>query len=214
MDPDVAKALARWPNVPAAYGWLSLTARGQWRFHAEGLAAQGGPGDQITNDRITAFIDRNYDRDARGNWFFQNGPQRAYVRLDVAPFVMRYDSTNDALVTHTGARCGAVSHWWLDETGRLYASTEIGPCAVDDRDLMTMMDDMRLDSPPPSSAQSVLELLDTLLQLKPDESMRVTHRLAAPAVPITRIKADDLETTLAFVRCPLPSPSGGEPSAR
>ncbi|MGB3277244.1 MAG: DUF2946 family protein, partial [Castellaniella sp.] len=30
MDDQVLAAMARWPNVPAVHGWLSLTARGQW----------------------------------------------------------------------------------------------------------------------------------------------------------------------------------------
>ena len=148
MDPDVVKSLARWPNVPAAYGWLSLTPRGLWRFHAEGRAAEGAAGDQISNERITAFINRNFEHDAQGNWFFQNGPQRAYVRIDAAPLVLRYSTDNNALVTHTGHPCGAVSHWWLDETGRLFATTDGGPCVVDDRELMRVLDDLSVASEP------------------------------------------------------------------
>ncbi|WZB62090.1 DUF2946 family protein [Achromobacter xylosoxidans] len=49
-------AIARWPDVPAAYGWLSLDARGRWRFHPQGLSAQGGPGESITNPQILDFI--------------------------------------------------------------------------------------------------------------------------------------------------------------
>ena len=33
MDPSVLNALERWPEVPAVYGWLSLSARGDWRLH-------------------------------------------------------------------------------------------------------------------------------------------------------------------------------------
>ena len=28
MDESVIRALAKWPNVPAVYGWLSLSRRG------------------------------------------------------------------------------------------------------------------------------------------------------------------------------------------
>jgi hypothetical protein len=31
------------------------------------------------------FIQRNYDHDAQGQWFFQNGPQRVYVELEATP---------------------------------------------------------------------------------------------------------------------------------
>ena len=30
MDDIVKQAMAKWPNVPACYGWLALDARGQW----------------------------------------------------------------------------------------------------------------------------------------------------------------------------------------
>ena len=85
MDQSVKDAIARWPDVPAAHGWLSLDARGRWRFHPQGLSAQGGPGESITNPQILDFIGRNYAHDDAGRWFFQNGPQRVYLRLDAAP---------------------------------------------------------------------------------------------------------------------------------
>ena len=71
MDADVLAAIARWPNVPAVYGWLSLTARGEWRLR----------GERIENAAIRAFFDRNYAGDAQGCWYVQNGPQRVYVAL-------------------------------------------------------------------------------------------------------------------------------------
>ena len=73
MDQSVKDAIARWPDVPAAHGWLSLDARGRWRFHPQGLSAQGGPGESITNPQILDFIGRNYAHDDAGRWFFQNG---------------------------------------------------------------------------------------------------------------------------------------------
>lgn len=85
MDDDVKAALVRWPNVPAVAGWLSLDGRGRWHLHPQGDAAEGGPGESITNTQILAFIERNYEHDDQGRWFFQNGPQRVYVRIDAAP---------------------------------------------------------------------------------------------------------------------------------
>ena len=44
MDDAVRQALARWPDVPDCFGWLSLSRRGEWQLpdgpirHA-GLAA-------------------------------------------------------------------------------------------------------------------------------------------------------------------------------
>src|SRR3546814_2832342 len=89
MDSSVKAALAKWPDVPAVYGWLSLDERGRWRLHPQGDAAHGGPGESIDNTQIQAFIGRNYASDSQGRWYFQNGPQRVYVRLDAAPCLLR-----------------------------------------------------------------------------------------------------------------------------
>src|SRR5258708_3980656 len=34
MDELVARSLAKWPNVPAVYGWLALDRRGEHRIDA------------------------------------------------------------------------------------------------------------------------------------------------------------------------------------
>lgn len=140
MDQSVKDAIARWPNVPAVYGWLSLDSRGRWRLHPQGQAAQGGPGESITNTQILDFINRNYEHDEAGRWYFQNGPQRVFVRLDGAPFVLRLNDDNVGLRTHTDEPVQTVSHWWLDEAGQLYATTPAGAGIVLDRDLPALLD--------------------------------------------------------------------------
>src|SRR3546814_3203944 len=110
--------MARWPNVPDVFGWLSLSERGQWRLHPQGDALQPaqadpsrqppkagpgpksapGAGEKIGSPAITAFIDRNYTCDAHGRWYFQNGPQRVFVRLDAAPYILRTTGPDLALV--------------------------------------------------------------------------------------------------------------------
>ncbi|GGY27453.1 DUF2946 family protein [Paludibacterium paludis] len=77
MDEIVLKAMAKWPNTPAVYGWLRLDARGQWWIREERLG----------NPAMTDFFHRNYGRDSAGRFYVQNGPQRVYVSLDVAPYV-------------------------------------------------------------------------------------------------------------------------------
>ncbi len=128
MDPQVLAAIARWPNVPAVFGWLSLTGRGEWRLR----------GERIQNAAIRAFIARNYASDAQGRWFFQNGPQRVYVALDVAPWIYRVDPLG-AVTTHTAraaARCEGAA---LLDDGRLLLVTDLGPGVIDDRDTATML---------------------------------------------------------------------------
>ena len=43
MDEDVLRAMTRWPDVPAVYGWLSLDRRGRWLIRGETLGPLGDP---------------------------------------------------------------------------------------------------------------------------------------------------------------------------
>ena len=128
MDEIVVRGMAKWPNVPAVYGWLSLDRRGNWLIK----------GERIPNPLVTEFIGRNYERDARGCWFFQNGPQRVFVNLDYAPFVFRIvspDGKQLALESHNGTPVSTVSGAWMDESGVLLLETDLGAGCVHDRDL-------------------------------------------------------------------------------
>lgn len=138
MDQSVLDALKRWPNVPAVYGWLSLTARGEWKLHPLGDAQSMGPGQGITNTQILGFINRNYAAQADGAWFFQNGPQRVYVRLDAAPLILHIHPHSQSITTHNGHTVRQIKHWYCDENGHLYAQTDCGPGRIDDRDLQIL----------------------------------------------------------------------------
>lgn len=153
MDQAVLDALQRWPDVPAAYGWLSLDKRGRWRLHPQGEA------ESITNPQILAFIDRNYAGNAAGQWFFQNGPQRVYAMLEGAPYILRLDEQAQALITHNGLPVAAVQAWWLDDTGQLWAQTPHGPGLLDDRDLAAVL--ARLTG---NDGRALLETPETLMQ--------------------------------------------------
>src|SRR5215217_3371689 len=106
MDDIVKQGMAKWPNVPAVYGWLSLDRRGNWLIKAE----------RIGNAALREFIGRNYEPDANGRWYFQNGPQRVYVALAYTPLVVRYEA--DALVDHCG-RPFTPREMFLDDEGLL-----------------------------------------------------------------------------------------------
>ena len=41
MDDSVIRAMTRWPNVPAVYGWLGLDRRGCWRLRGERITHGG-----------------------------------------------------------------------------------------------------------------------------------------------------------------------------
>lgn len=139
MDDTVLESIKRWPDVPAVYGWLSLNARGQWRLHPDGKACNGGAGEPISNGHILAFINRNYGNDAQGRWFFQNGPQRVYVRLDAAPWVLFANDAQHLMSTHTGSPVNRIDQGWIDTQGQVFLQTEHGVGMVVDRDLPRLL---------------------------------------------------------------------------
>jgi hypothetical protein len=128
MDDIVKKALAKWPNVPDCYGWLGLDARGDWYMRDDAVQAAGdfvkSKGSKLQHEKLIEFIGRNYDENADGLWFFQNGPQRVYVELEVAPWVWRLQPDGE-LFSHT-LRAALYQSSWLDETGWLYLKTDLG----------------------------------------------------------------------------------------
>jgi len=128
MDEIVLQAMAKWPNVPAVYGWLALDRRGNWLIKRE----------TISNETLNAYISRNYQHDDTGRWFFQNGPQRVFVDLDYTPFVYRAINAPKqplALITHTGAAVHAVQEAHIDEQGAVLLQTDFGIGIVHDQDL-------------------------------------------------------------------------------
>ena len=132
MDDIVKQALIKWPNVPDCYGWLGLDARGNWfmrddRVQAEGPFAGGSPqskGSQLKHEKLIDFIQRNYEPDAQGQWFFQNGPQRGYVELEATPLIWRVDG--DGAIHDRRGTVAQVQHCLLDENGRVYLETDRG----------------------------------------------------------------------------------------
>jgi hypothetical protein len=133
MDDIVKAALKKWPNVPHCYGWLALDARGDWYLRDEPTQAAGPfphiKGSRIEHAKLKEFIHRNYDRDERGAWFFQNGPQRVYVQLEAAPLILgvqRHDDGRFEVTTHTGDVVSEVGPSWVDEHGRLFLQTPKG----------------------------------------------------------------------------------------
>ncbi len=126
MDDIVLRGMAKWPNVPEVYGWLALDRRGNWLLK----------GEPISRPTVNAFIGRNYEHDARGRWFFQNGPQRVFVALGYTPHVYRItDRGSPALESHTGRPVASLKDAWIDEEGSVLLLTDLGPGLVHDHDL-------------------------------------------------------------------------------
>ncbi|TDN68555.1 DUF2946 family protein [Paraburkholderia sp. BL10I2N1] len=140
MDEIVKQALAKWPNVPHCTGWLLLDRRGAWRMRDEAAQARGASGEPIRHEALLGFINRNYECDARGQWFFQNGPQRVYVELAYTPWIVRLTVAADgalALTDQAGETFEPAAALIDDEGGILFtdASNPSRVAVLHDHDL-------------------------------------------------------------------------------
>lgn len=132
MDDIVRQAMAKWPDVPDCYGWLGLDSRGQWwmrddQVQALGAFQSGQPGVKgslLRHEKLLDFIQRNYEVDAQGQWYFQNGPQRVYVELEITPHIWRIE-IDFSVMTHSGVMVG-VNKILMDENGWVYLDTTLG----------------------------------------------------------------------------------------
>jgi hypothetical protein len=127
MDDIVARSLAKWPDVPAVYGWLALDRRGNWLIK----------GSRIGNAALRDFIGRNYQPDEEGRWYFQNGPQRVYVGLAYTPLVVHYEG--DQLVDQR-SRPFRPEAALEDDEGSVLLQGEGTVALLDDRDLVRFAD--------------------------------------------------------------------------
>ena len=137
MDDIVRQALAKWPNVPHCYGWLGLDARGNWYLRDDRTQAMGpfptAKGSLLRHEKLIDFIQRNYEHDERGQWFFQNGPQRVYVELEAAPWVWRVGE-DFSVRSHAGDPVEPLA-CLVDEEGLLYLVTPLGLGLVHTQDM-------------------------------------------------------------------------------
>lgn len=133
--------MARWPNVPAMFGWLRLDRRGKWYLIDRGKPGfdehHDALGSSITSPSIVDFIERNYQADVQGRWFWQNGPQRVFVDLDLAPLIFRVfeNPTAQSMVTHCGDVVSSIQAIANTPSGELWLQTNLGPGVIHDLDL-------------------------------------------------------------------------------
>lgn len=190
----VIRGMAKWPNVPAVYGWLALDRRGLWAIK------QGAGFERITHPNAIAFIDRNYLHDERGRWYFQNGPQRVYVNLDYAPFVYRIAGAHPlAFETHTGLACANLQSVWMDEEGNLLLVTEHGPGLLADRDLPQALEALCYADGHALDEERLLALVE-----QTDDASGVYFNTGTASVPLALIRAANAPSRLAYVREPQP----------
>ncbi|MEJ8799991.1 DUF2946 family protein [Trinickia caryophylli] len=190
MDDIVKAALAKWPNVPHCRGWLLLDRRGQWRMRDEGVQLRGELGTPVRHAALIGFINRNYERDETGQWFFQNGPQRVYVELAYTPWIVRLSVHDEPrypahlfLTDHTGSPFEPAMAF-VDETGAVLFADTSQPARLallHDHDLGLFADHATLDDDGQSGC----------LQWRPDRSL-----------PVESASSTELPALFAFVQSP------------
>ncbi len=199
MDEIVKQGMAKWPNVPAVFGWLSLDRRGNWLIK----------GERISNTIVAEFIGRNYERDESGRWFFQNGPQRVFISLDYTPFVIHLPwnatpGTPPDMQTHTRQAVTRVDGAWIDDTGVVLVETEHGPGLVDDRDLEQLLacfTDARGGSLSDDTIGASIE------QLQKGLTADLMFKFRGNVVPVAPITAANVPARFGFVQRPV-QPAG------
>lgn len=159
MDEIVKAALQKWPNVPHCYAWLALDARGAWRMRDERSQALDLPGDKIRNVTLTGFINRNYQHDEQGRWYFQNGPQRVYVDLAVTPYIA-HTSSEHGFILHTGVPLTGIEKVFLSSEGKLFFISGEILAQLDDRDLAECLRQMQIEGEPATDQEMMAWLED------------------------------------------------------
>jgi hypothetical protein len=194
MDEIVIRSMLKWPDVPSVYGWLALDRRGDWL-----IKTAGGRFDRVANAAVIEFIGRNYQKDAEGRWYFQNGPQRVFVALHYTPWVYRLDDAGRALVTQTRLAPRGFRAGWLDETGALLLESDLGIGVVSDRDLPSL-----IEQTSDSGGQPAEFLIEAIVRGEQPECRMLGHRFR-----IAKLRAAEVPGRFGFV--PRPAPRPGEP---
>lgn len=196
MDEIVLRGMAKWPNVPAVYGWLSLDRRGHWLLK----------GDRVTNPGIVDFFGRNYSHDDTGRWFLQNGPQRVYVALVYTPYIYRVaPATGTALsvAAHSGATTGDTRTAYIDDAGQMLLDTTLGIGLVHDTDLELLIPRFRDGGSAPDEAA----LAAAIDALQNGRNPGLQLDTGAGLIPVMPVRTADVPAKFGFVARPV-QPAG------
>ena len=196
MDEIVLRGMAKWPNVPAVYGWLSLDRRGHWLLK----------GDRVSNPGIVDFFGRNYSHDDTGRWFLQNGPQRVYVALDYTPYIYRVaPATGTALsvAAHSGATTGDTRTAYIDDAGQMLLDTTLGIGLVHDTDLELLIPRFRDGGSAPDEAA----LAAAIDALQNGRNPGLQLDTGAGLIPVMPVRTADVPEKFGFVARPV-QPAG------
>ncbi len=199
MDDIVKAALAKWPNVPACYGWLALDQRGQWRMRDAACQAAHGPGDVIRHPALIDFIQRNYQCDQQGCWYFQNGPQKVYLNLSTAPYILRLHRQSDGEVQgklHDDQALPTPRRVAMNNDGQLLVGWQEAFAALDDRDLLGLSE-LLYQQQQPASDEVLADWLNSAGQ-----STALELKLGQQHYPISYASSADWFNLYRFVALP------------
>ena len=187
MDHSVLSAMARWPNVPAVYGYLGLNRRGDFLLQ----------GRVVTHPRTREFIHRNYALDDQGRAFFQNGPQRAYADLEATPWIYRL-MDDGHIRTHTDQPAQELREARLTPDGDVLLVTELGPGLVHDQDLDRLAEHLHPCEPDePDTAAD---------RLQSDASGQQILKLPHGHAPLVMLDTRNIANRFRFDPFPEPAP--------
>ncbi len=192
VDEIVKRAMTKWPNAPALFGWLRLDRRGQWYLR----------GERIERDILTGFIGRNYESDEHGRWYFQNGPQRGFVELDYTPWIL-FSQPDGSLHTHTEQAVQSCEAAYLDETGNLILVCEHGPGLLSESDLDWALERFRTPQGEPPEEAALMAALEAL---QSGEAAELALEYGGRIVEVEPIRAAEAPERLGYVQRPEPLP--------
>jgi hypothetical protein len=187
MDESVRKAMEKWPEVPALYGWLRLDATGRWHLK----------GEPITHRGLIDFINRNYQPDEHGRWYFQNGPQRGYVSLDYTPWILHIDSAGQ-LRTHTGDTATPADRAAIDDQGNLLIDTTSGAGLLDP-DALPIVSEWLTDARGAPASDNALEAV-----MAGDDRDTIHLNIDGRHLPLQRIPRAEVPARFGFISRPRP----------
>jgi hypothetical protein len=202
MDEQVLRSLIKWPNVPHCFGWLALDRRGQWRMRDEYAQTNQLPGNVIQHVALNEFISRNYAHDSLGRYFFQNGPQRVFITLDVTPWIARIipSESGPQLSTQCGTKIKPHSAL-SDEKGNIYIAGSIPQSLPDQIDgtVFTQTESLSIAL----LHDHDLDLFSDQSQIKEDAcSFRGSWQWDGKDLPIEPIHSAELAGRFHFIKAP------------
>jgi hypothetical protein len=183
VDDAVIASMVKWPNVPGCTGWLHLDAHGRWLLGEVGSAT---PPSVVEHEGLKSFINRNYceptDSQYPQCWALQNGPQRVWATLALAPLIVRLHG--GVATAHTGAVVN-INAVYLSDDGVVYFATDAGAAALQSASMEVFSQGLSSD----------------------DLTLATWQQSADTAVlPVQACAADDIEKRLGFNRAPSTSP--------